>query len=148
MILLSLNIIFFIADFYTTWLNRDLLSKIEVNPLYQYTGTLLFPVLLNIVIGGLYCYLYFRPKTKPWERFIMISSLTLLIGLRCLAIYSALTWLEVPPVEREVVAASITEEHRTANLYLLMFLLYTPLAFIIASYLMWRLDHKVSRRDA
>lgn len=143
-ILLIIYILAFIGDIVTTAMNGELVKHLEINPIYNLTGTLWSPILLNIFIIGIIYWIYRKQRTTPALRFLLINSMVITILIRIYAIQNAIYWIR-NPITPEQAAAYVTPAMITASLLDLAWLTYLPLFLSIISFFFWKLDHEVKR---
>jgi len=143
-ILFALNIILFIADFTTTFLNKDILPNLELNPLYKISGSLLLPFLFNFLWFALIWHCYIRNASKPWHRFSFINVLVLVGTIRIYAIKNALSWLF--RADRVQAAGQVSSEAYSVAQYNLLLLTLVPVVYCMLIYWVWERDHFVWKR--
>lgn len=144
--LLLVSFLFFVLDFVTTWLNRDILVFVEVNPLFRLTGSLFFPVLLNFVLGWLLWRVYCR--VSPAKRFFVILFLLSVIVVRGFAIHNALVWVSLDDSVRVSSAVAVSSSVIWFNLLLIYLIVFGPVFFGMVGFFVWKLDHVVVEKGA
>lgn len=138
----TIYIALFLADLFTTWLNRDLLHHLEVNPIFPHVGLWGISALNLLVIWVLW---RSYKKYGVNYRYLIINFMVSSAFVRCIAIKNALDWYFKD--NAVVAAAAVTQELRTQTLMTVGVLGYLPIALGIISYLFWQLDHKSFRKD-
>ena len=142
-ILLILFILLFIGDMVTTLMLAPFLEYLELNPVYPYIG-ITGIVFLNIIL--VWCLWYLYKKCSVGQRFGIINFMVSLCGLRCLAMYNASTWIRNTPTI-EYLENNITDSVKAEASYVYLLIYSIPLVVSILTYIFWRLDHEVRRKD-
>ncbi len=141
-----INIVLFFVDFFTTWLNRDIVNSIEVNPLFQLSGSLILPVLFNFIWFVCVYWLYTNHRATPTLRFLVIFLFGVMIILRLYAINNALSWSSMEPVAREVAASAVTVAEKQSFLRELFIWVAFPMLYVVGMFKIWLYDHIAKRR--
>ena len=145
-ILMIVFLILVSIDFYTAYMNKDMLQYIEVNPLYLLTGSLIPVILLNIGVA-LFCWFLYKNKYAiPFVRFNLLNFFIWVSFARILAIRSNILAYLYPPTL--AVAQSITTEYKivVATSHTLLYFIL-PFVVCMLTYLFFRLDHNIERLD-
>ena len=137
-----LYIIFFLLDLYTTYLNRNILDYIELNPLYSHiglTGIAIFNIIYVISMIALYKY------GSILVRFGIINAFVLSIIIRIIYIRNAIVWYTMKPNVTKV-AESITPaiyQEAQNNMYVLHML---PIFITLITFIIFKLDHIIIKK--
>ena len=147
LILFVLNFFLFIADIFTTLLNKNILHLVELNPVYRVTQSFLPIILLNLVVFLVVWVAYF--KYGAVYRFFWIGLLIMLIFLRVTAVSNALSWNGVEFTEEKLVEMekTFTPEYKQEALVYYGKVYYSPFFFCLLVFFFWCLDNKGFRKD-
>lgn len=134
-----------IADFVSTIRLGELATILESNPLFStlgFTGL----VTLNLVVFFVVYKLYHYKKTTSGWRFYMIHVMILNIIMRAVAIKNAMSMHDNPiPVEAARIMA--TEAVKQQFYVTSVLAIITPFFVGLLTFLFWRLDHDIERKD-
>jgi hypothetical protein len=139
------SLLLFSADFITTIWSYEVLEYLEVNALYQMTGTLLAPIALNIIVFACCYWLYTREKSTPNIRFMIINILVVISLTRMWALHNNIYWMMNPPTVAQAQAVA-TEAAVQATRATIALLNYVPLFLTFITYVIWKVDHRVWRK--
>jgi len=147
LILFVLNFFLFIADIFTTLLNKNILHLVELNPVYRVTQSFLPIILLNLVVFLVVWVAYF--KYGAVYRFFWIGLLVMIVFLRLTAINNALSWNGVEFTEEKLVEMekTFTPEYKQEALVYYGKVYYSPFFFCLLVFFFWCLDNKGFRKD-
>ena len=147
LIIFLLNILLFLGDIVTTYLNKDLVQYLELNPIYDLFGLGLAPILVaNITFFLLVYRLYYSKSISVFGRFALINMFVVLSYIRFIAINNALKYIK-NPITIETAAAFATDAVKQAALIQLTFTIYSSLFLGLLAFWVWSWDHKVERID-
>lgn len=138
-----------ICDFYFTLsLGHEFIQHLETNILFKLSGSLWPIVLINVLFFIMVWWAYVRPKSGVFGRYFLI---TVLLGTgigRAFAIKNAMAWQKViPSVTVEQVAAVSTQAAHIETMVMTAWLVYLPLFFAVVAFLIWLVDHTVTRKE-
>lgn len=140
-------IIFFFADMITTALNSSLLHILELNPLYKIFGSLIPIIILNILMVIVFYWMYHAKNSGPFNRYLAIMLMMIVMVMRIIAINNAITWYQTPNVDVQEIEAIYTPDViQSAQIYYAG-LMYSPILFCIVTFLLWYLDHRVVKKE-
>jgi len=134
----------FVADLITTILNAGILHLTESNALYRASGSLVLPILFNVIVIGL---LFFCVHSSYTNRFILFNTMWTVIIIRCFAVYNNITWLRVPKETVMQIASEVTKETVAATTRQFAVMTYLPLFVGIIAFMFWRMDHYVVKKN-
>ena len=147
LILFVLNFFLFIADIFTTLLNKNILYLVELNPVYRLTHSFLPIILLNLVVFLVVWIAYF--KYGAIYRFFWIGLLIMIVFLRLTAINNALSWnsMELSDSDLVEMEKTYTPEFRQQALVYYGKVFYSPFFFCLLVFFFCCLDNKGYRKD-
>jgi len=138
-ILIILFIMLYIGDFISTILGWNVAQHLESNPLYLLTGTLLVPVIYNLVILCAIIWLYYKGSIT--SRFFSISIVCWVSLLRVVAITSNVKgYLNPPSLEaaKAVTTAAKVKFYSSISIAFLIFIAVSQIIFFI-----FKLGHNI-----
>jgi len=140
-------IILFIADLTTTLMNKHLIEFVELNPLYKLFGSLIPILLLNFAfIGFLYIMYTKNVSCGPFNRYILLLLMAVVIIMRIIAIHNAMSWYDAPAVSVEQIKEVYTTEVIVQSQIYYAALMYAPIVFCIALFFLYKLDHNIEKK--
>lgn len=140
------SIILCIADLTLTYRNQHLLEVIELNPIYHLFNSLIPIVLINIIFFVFMYFWYHHKKIEPTSRYVLLLCLMIIILFRLIAVHNALSWEDNTLSLEEIKQVYTPEVTRQAQkIYAVS--LYSSLLFCLVTFLLWRLDHSIERKD-
>lgn len=146
LVLFICSILLFLTDLGSTMrVDETLLKHLEVNPLYNIGGFALI-ILFNIAIYWFIYYSYNHKKNTILWRFMWIGFLLVLGIIRVTAIIGNIEVGNDPmSIEEaiEIEQSGVKIEHIKA----VYIVLGTTLALLLTTFLLFRQDHKIERKD-
>ena len=137
-------------DFISTIMAGDLVKTLETNLLYKYIGLWGILALNLLLIWWLYKD-YHRTKTKPWTRYLLITLLVCITFIRIFVIINNLSWVGMTAESPEMLELTqnpeVLQQMKAKTVKTLAVLIYLPMIISMITYLIWRLDHHVKRKD-
>lgn len=140
-------LVLFVADLTTTLMNKHLIEFVELNPLYKLFGSLIPILLLNLAFIGFLYFMYKHPGSGPFNRYVLLLLMAVVIGMRIIAIHNAMTWYNAPAVSVEQIKEVYTTEVIVQSQIYYAALMYAPVLFCIALFFLYKLDHDSKRKD-
>ena len=140
-------LVLFIADLTTTLMNKHLIEFVEANILYKLFGSLIPVLLLNLAFIVYLYLMYKHPRSGPFNRYILLLLMAVVIGMRIIAIHNAMTWYNAPAVSVEQIKEVYTTEVIVQAQFYYAVLMYAPIFFCIALFFLYKLDHDSKRKD-
>lgn len=100
-ILFAINVLLAFIDGITTYIypHKELL---ETNPLFLTTGSWYLIEIFNIIFF-VTTYIWYKKSDKEWFKYLLINQLMLLLFMRIMAIYNAITNLTLNLTKEQVV---------------------------------------------
>ncbi len=141
-----LYIALLIGDFVTTWSIRDILHLAESNIAYQATGSLLLPVLANLVVLWCFWHSYTSKRATPSSRFWTMAVMVVIIPLRIVAIKNAVTYMEMTPSVRLEAASAITSAQIQSVQTATAIAILAPIIYCLIVFFIWKVDHHVEKK--
>lgn len=134
----------FLADVTTTLMSGEIAQYLETNPLFRITNSFIPVILINFFVIYMLWTLYNIPKSKPFWRFYVITTMIGVSFNRIFAIQNAIFLLKYPPTLQQAIAISTSPAIKeTAQCF--SYGLYLPLIVSLASYYIFSIDHKVEK---
>ena len=142
-ILMVIYILFLIADVVTTFMVGTPKEVLELNPVYQLTGSFIPIFVIQALTIVLLFWLY---KKNVHYRFLTINTMVLTIISRIVAVKSAMNYINTPGLAEQV-ATTVTPAIKQAALIQMSILIYLPLIISLLVYFIWQFDHKIEIKN-
>jgi len=138
-------VLLMLADFMTTLANPNHYG-LETNIIYLWSGSFWPIILLNVIFLYGFYWIYHATGENPVWRFMMLNVMVIVCAGRVWAIKNAVYWLLNPGLAASVaVNAGVAvklEAQKTLSL-----LIYSPIVLAWFTFVFWKWDHYVYRKD-
>lgn len=148
-LVVSFFLVMMVLDVWTTLRFRHLITYLEANPIYSYVG-LPGIIALNLLLIYFSHRWYCRSKS-PWYRYYILTIILIVSLLRISVVsnnYEGQEVLSELPEEKQLeIAKSVTPEMKKEAYVQVYTPAIAPLFIVFLVFLLYKLDHKIERRD-